>query len=89
MFLDDAALKNFVNRVLRDLHDHYRSIYHTYDERLGVIVSIVAELHRVICLHERVTTQLSLYTKRGQGMRFPSHKEAVNVPHDLRCSVKM
>lgn len=45
MFVDDAALKKFVNQVLRDLHDHYKSTYHSYDQRLGVIVYIVAELH--------------------------------------------
>lgn len=43
MFADDASRKKFVNQVLRELHDHYTSTYHSYHERLGVIVVIVGE----------------------------------------------
>ncbi|KAH7705894.1 hypothetical protein AAVH_26892 [Aphelenchoides avenae] len=89
MFVDDAFLKKFVNQVLRELHDHHKSTYRKYHERLGLIVSIVGEFHRVISLHEQFLTQLSLYTKCGQGMQLPSQKEPINTVHDLRLSAKI
>ncbi|KAH7714917.1 hypothetical protein AAVH_17719 [Aphelenchoides avenae] len=89
MFVDDAAAKKFVNEVLRELHDHYKSTYRSYHERLGVVVSIVGEFHRVICLHEQFLAELSLYTRSGRGMQLASQKEPINTVHDLRHSVKM
>ncbi|KAH7714676.1 hypothetical protein AAVH_17984 [Aphelenchoides avenae] len=89
MFVDDATAKKFINQVLLELHGHYKSTYHSYHVRLGLIVSIVGEFHRLISRHEQFLTQLSLYTKRERGLQLPSQKEPIGTVHDLRLSVKM
>ncbi|KAH7714918.1 hypothetical protein AAVH_17720 [Aphelenchoides avenae] len=89
MFVDDASVKKFVNQVLRDLHDHYKSTYRNYHERLGEIISIVGEFHRVIGKLKQFYVQLSLYTKIGRGLQLPSQEEPVNTVYELRLSVKV
>ena len=45
MFVNAASHKAFVSRTLRELHEHYRSTYSNYAERLGTLTMIMGEFN--------------------------------------------
>lgn len=45
VFADTQRYHRFVNQVLRELHDHYKSTYWSYAERLATLTDILGEFH--------------------------------------------
>ncbi|KAH7714631.1 hypothetical protein AAVH_18023 [Aphelenchoides avenae] len=61
IFIDDIVRKEFVDRVLRELHRHYKSTYLSFAERLGTLMSILGEFHAAYRSMEHFDTVASLY----------------------------
>lgn len=45
LFADENRLKEFVDKLLKELHEHYKSTYWNYAERLATLMMVIGEFH--------------------------------------------
>ncbi|KAH7715701.1 hypothetical protein AAVH_16881, partial [Aphelenchoides avenae] len=87
-FLNEGARSSFINRVLRELHDHHKSTYSSYAERLATLLSILGDFHRLVASNREFYTLITLYRSDGVMEQKSGHQRSVLSFHDLRRSAE-
>lgn len=67
LFADANRLKAFVDMLVKELHEHYKSTYWNYAERLATLMIVVGEFHQVMREEEQWWTTLELYCCQAPG----------------------
>lgn len=64
LFADANRLKAFVDMLLKELHEHYKSTYWNYAERLATLMIVVGEFHvSMRRVSERITHSPANFSK--------------------------
>lgn len=45
LFVDASLVKSLVNKVLRELHEHYKNTYWSFAERFATLTTLLGEFH--------------------------------------------
>ncbi|KAH7714629.1 hypothetical protein AAVH_18021 [Aphelenchoides avenae] len=89
LFIDDVFRKEFVDKVLLELHRHYKSTYLNFAERLGTLMSLIGEFHAVFRSREHFDTVASFYRDDTASTGLTPDEQAILDFNNPQRSIKL
>lgn len=88
LFASHELHQEYVDRIFRELNDHYKTTYNDYAARLGVLMALLGEFHAMILAVGEALVIVDLYSMDNPTWDGVSVLKDYRVIHKFRNSLK-